>query len=435
MGQAKPLASRLPFHYAWVVIALTFLTTLTGAGIRSAAGVLIHPLEVDFGWNRALISSAHSINLLMYGVAAPISGRLTDRFGPRLAMLGSMGLLAVGVAGTLVMHTVWQFYVFWGIVSGLGAGGVASVLSAAVANRWFSARRGLALGILNSASSTGQLIFLPLLMAVIVAAGWRGGLALALLVVLAMLPIIYLWMRNDPEDIGLLPYGAAAAGLPAGPGPAAPAADAPLVPIWAAARKATFWYLSGAYFVCGATSAGLIGTHLIPHAIDHGFPEMTAAATVGIMGGMNFVGTLLAGWLSDRIDPRKILVFVFTLRGASLFMLPFVHNQTGLFAFGVIFGLDWFATVPPVMALTADTFGKRSVGSVYGWIFLSHQIGSAVAAIGAGSLRVALGDYQWAFLTGGLLALIGGALALGITPRRRQASDQGALQPTGTGRG
>ncbi len=420
----KNMPFSLPFYYGWLVLTLSFLTTLTGAGIRSSPAVLIHPLEMEFGWSRAAIASAISLNLLLFGVAAPISGWLLDRFGPRRVMLGSLSLLLVGVSATTVMQEFWHLVLLWGVVVGLGAGGVGSVLSATVANRWFVARRGLALGILNSASSTGQLIVIPLFMALIVTAGWRVGSFILATVCLLLIPLVFLWMRNDPADIGLEPYGSGKPGVSPGGGLAAlrgVSSSSDAVPLREVFTSSTFWLLAGSFFICGGTANGLIGTHLIPHSIDHGIPQVTAAATVGVMGGLNFVGTVLSGWMIDRVQPRKWLSLIFALRGVALFILPFVTDFSGLFVFAVIYGLDWFATVPPTIAITADTFGRHSVGRVYGWIFLSHQIGAALMATAAGAVRVWLGDYQFAFLAGGSLAMVGAGLALGIKPRREVA--------------
>ncbi len=418
--------SRLPlpvsFYYGWVVLTLSFLTTLTAAGIRAAPTVLIHPFEREFGWNRATISSAISINLLLFGVAAPISGWLLDRFGPRRVMIGSLFLLIFGVSATTIMREFWQLVLLWGFVVGLGAGGVGSVLSATVANRWFVARRGLVLGILNSASSTGQLIFLPMLMAVIVHAGWRVGSLIPVAVAITLIPLVFFWMCDDPADLGLEPYGTGEHAAPTGRlaslrGVPSASASVSLREVFS---SSTFWLLAGSFFICGGTANGLIGTHLIPHEIDHGIPQVTAATLLGVMGGLNFVGTVLSGWMTDRIEPRKWLSMVFALRGLSLFILPFVQHFSGLLLFAVIYGLDWFATVPPTVALTADTFGKQSIGRVYGWIFLSHQIGAALMALGAGAIRVWLGDYQVAFLTGGAIAMIAAGLALRIRPQHRE---------------
>ena len=411
----------VPFYYGWLVLVVSFLTTLVSAGIRSSPSVLIHPLETEFGWSRALISSAISVNLLLFGIAAPISGWLLDRFGPRRVMMSSLSLLVVGVTATTFMQQFWQFVLLWGIIVGLGAGGVGSVLSATVANRWFVTRRGLALGILNSASSTGQLIFLPLLMAVIVNGGWRFGSRILVVFALALIPLVFILMRDDPADVGLEPYGsgepvaASGASLASLRGVSKGASSIPLSEVF---KSSTFWLLAGSFFICGGTANGLIGTHLIPHEIDHGIPQVTAATLVGVMGGLNFVGTVFSGWMTDRVEPRKWLSMVFALRGVSLFILPFVTDFSGLLLFAVIYGLDWFATVPPTVALTADTFGRQSVGRVYGWIFLSHQIGAAIMASAAGAIRVWLGDYQFAFLAGGSIAMVAALLALQIRPQR-----------------
>lgn len=414
-----PLA--VPFYYGWIVLVISFLTTLVSAGIRSSPSVLIHPLELEFGWNRAVIASAISVNLLLFGVAAPISGWLLDRFGPRRVMMSSLSLLVIGVSATTFMAQFWQFVLLWGVVVGLGAGGVGSVLSATVANRWFVARRGLALGILNSASSTGQLIFLPLLMFVIQSGGWRFGSRILVVAALLLIPLIFLLMRDDPAEIGLEPFGSkesravSGASLASLRGASKTSGSIRLSEVF---TSSTFWLLAGSFFVCGGTANGLIGTHLIPHEIDHGIPQVTAATLVGVMGGLNFVGTVLSGWMTDRVEPRKWLSMVFALRGVSLFILPFVTDYSGLFLFAVIYGLDWFATVPPTVALTADTFGKQNIGKVYGWIFMSHQIGAAIMASAAGAIRVWLGDYHFAFLAGGCIAMVAAALALQIRPNR-----------------
>lgn len=424
----------LPFYYGWFVLSLCFLTTLTSAGVRSSPSVLIHPLEAEFGWSRALIASAVSMNLLLFGVAAPISGWAIDKFGPRKVMLGSLMMLVVGVSGTIAMTQFWQFFLVWGIIVGLGAGGVGSVLTATVGNRWFAARRGLALGILGSASSTGQIIFLPLFMAMITYAGWRMGSMALIVVALILLPLIYLFMRDDPSEIGLEPYGAGQPGAASGGGAASlrgmPAKNATITPREVISHP-TFWLLAGSFFVCGGTANGLIGTHLIPHEIEIGIPQIAAASLLGIMGGLNMVGTIFSGWMVDRIQPHKWLALVYALRGVSLLILPFVHDFTGLFVFAVIYGLDWFATVPPSMMITADTFGKQNVGKVYGWIFMSHQIGAAIMASAAGAVRTWLGDYHLAFFTGGFIAMIAATLALRIKLKPREAAPPPGAQAVG----
>jgi sugar phosphate permease len=273
------------------------------------------------------------------------------------------------------------------------------------------------LGILGSATSTGQLIFLPLFMAMITYAGWRMGSMTLIVVAIVLLPMIYLWMRDDPSEIGLEPYGAGQAAAAGSGGVAAlrgVRSGNATITLREVFGSSTFWLLAGSFFVCGGTANGLIGTHLIPHEIDNGIPQVTAASIVGIMGGLNFVGTVLSGWMTDKVQPKKWLAMVYALRGVSLLILPFVQDFKGLFLFAVIYGLDWFATVPPTMAITADTFGRQNIGKVYGWIFMSHQIGAAIMASAAGGLRTWMGDYQFAFLSGGVIAMLAAGLALQI---------------------
>ena len=422
-GKRPPIS--LPFYYGWFVLGICFLTTLTSAGVRSSPSVLIHPLEAEFGWSRTLIASAVSMNLLLFGVAAPLSGYLIDRFGPRKLMMGSLSLLIVGVSGTMAMTEFWQFFLVWGVIVGLGAGGVGSVLTATVGNRWFVARRGLALGILGSASSTGQIIFLPFFMAMITYAGWRWGSMTLIIVAMVLLPLIFLFMRNDPSEVGLEPYGAGQPGAASGGGAASlrgmPAKNATITAKEVVSHP-TFWLLAGSFFVCGGTANGLIGTHLIPHEIEIGIPQIAAASLLGIMGGLNMVGTIFSGWMIDKVQPQRWLALVYALRGLSLLILPFVHDFTGLVFFAIIYGLDWFATVPPSMAITADTFGRQNVGKVYGWIFMSHQIGAAIMASAAGAIRTWMGDYQFAFLSGGVIAMIAAGLALQIKMKPREAA-------------
>ncbi len=425
----------LPFFYGWFVVAICFLTTLTSAGVRSSPSVLIHPLEAEFGWSRATIAIAISMNLLLFGVAAPISGYLIDRYGPRKVMLGSLMLLIVGVSGTVAMNEFWQFFLVWGVIVGIGAGGVGSVLTATVGNRWFSARRGLALGILGSASSTGQLIFLPFFMAMIAYSGWRVGSMTLIVVAIMLLPLIFLFMRDDPADVGLQPYGAERSGAASSGGAASlrgMSAKNANITVRDVVGNPTFWLLCGSFFVCGGTANGLIGVHLIPHEIEIGIPQITAASLVGVMGALNIVGTTFSGWMVDRIQPHKWLALVYALRGVSLLILPFVHDFSGLLVFAVIYGLDWFATVPPSMAITADTFGKQNVGKVYGWIFMSHQIGAAIMASGAGAVRDYVGDYNIAFLSGGVIAMLAAGMASQIKPISKEAvPPPTSVQPAG----
>ena len=416
--------SATPFFYGWVVVALSFLAVLTAAGIRSAPSVLIHPLEAEFGWSRAAIASAASLNLLLYGLTAPAGGWLIDRVGPRRVVLASLAAIAAGLTGTVFIRELWQLVTLWGIVLGI-ATGVTPSLGPSVATRWFVGRRGLAIGILTNANATGQVIFVPLIMAVIVASGWRSALMVIAAASVVLIPAVLLWMRDNPEDVGLEPYGRASGSL--SPQTHNAYASRDFRPFSASSmlevfRTSNFWLLSACFFVCGVTSNGLIGTHLIPHSIERGIPQVTAAAALGIMGGASFVGTTFAGWLVDRVDPRKVLAAAYMFRGSSLFILPYVSESWGLFVFAVIYGLDWFASGPPTTTLIAHTYGQERVGRLFGLIFVFHQLGGALAAIAGGWARMHFGDYQYAFLAGGIMGLIAAALALTIRMSGRPAS-------------
>lgn len=401
------MCQRYGIYYGWIVVAVTFLTVLASAGLRQIPAVVIKPLEAEFGWDRASISLAVAISLIAYGLGSPFSGKLIDRFGPRTVTLWALGLTLVGAAGMLTMGSLWELVAWWGVVIGVGTGALALVLGATVANRWFVTHRGLATGLLGAGVSAGQLIFIPLMMALTLSYGWRAPVALSLAVLAVLiLPLTVLLVRDRPGDLGLLPLGARES-------EAGSAVAAPTTTMSQAVRTADFWLLAGSFFVCGVTTNGLIGTHLVPHAVEHGFTEYTAAGALAVLGGMNVVGTTVSGFLTDRYDPRMLLAVYYGLRSAALLLLPLVNEPVGLTIFAIVFGLDWVATVPPTVALTADRFGRASVGTVFGWVFCSHQIGAAFASYAGGLARVWLGDYQIAFV----IAAIMGFIAAGISTR------------------
>jgi MFS family permease len=344
------------------------------------------------------------------------------RVGPRRVMLISLLCIAAGVAASTQIQTVFHLYLLWGVVVGVGTGSTALVLSATVVNRWFTTQRGLALGLLGAASSTGRLVFLPLLAMVVTALGWQAvGWVVAGCLLLLAVPLVALLMRDAPAALGLAPYGTGhdvASGSPT----TTPAPEAPLVPLWSALHQGDFWRLWLTFAICGATTNGLIGTHLIPHAIDQGLSAVAAATTLAMMGILDIVGTLGSGWLSDRYDKRVLLAAYYGLRGLALLYLPYADDLTTLALFGVVYGLDWIATVPPTVGLATDIFGPRSGPILFGWVFFGHQVGAALAAYGGGLLRVWLGTYHIAFTTAGLLALGAAVLVLTIRQGRRPVS-------------
>lgn len=405
------------FHYAWVVVAVTFLALLVASSVRAAPGILITPLEKEFGWDRAAISAAIAMSILTFGLGGPISGTLVNRFGPRKVILFGCASIAAGLVAFLQLRDIWQFFLFWGVIVGIGTGAVGNVLGATVAHRWFRTHRGLIIGAFGAATSTGQLLFIPAMAALTDIQGWRSAIMLLVAACLIVLVPVAIFMRDRPEDMGARAYGEQLVISEEDK-----AADTRTTPLRVAVRTTDFWLLAGSFFICGYTSNGLVGTHLIPHAIEHGFTTVTAASAVGLMGAMNIVGTLGSGWLSDRFDNRKLLAGYYTFRAISLSVLPLIFDVQGLYIFAFVYGLDWIATVPPTANLVAGIFGRASLGTIYGWVFFSHMVGAALAAYLGGYAHTLLGDYHLMFISAALFGIVAAGLALRIQAPGRAAT-------------
>jgi MFS family permease len=400
-------SNKRTFFYGWVVVAAAFVVLLITAGIRNTSTVILKPLEAEFGWSRGEISFSFMLSLIAFGFGGPLGGWLMNKLGPRRLTLASMAILVVGILPMLYLKSIWQLHVFWGVLVGIGTGAVSGTLAAAVSLRWFVRHQGLVLGALGAAGAAGQLIFLPLLIDMAQTSGWRSVMVLLAWAVAVTLAIALLLMRDRPEVMGQTALGAEA-------GPAGPAVPVHKTPLREAVKTKDFWLLAASFFVCGYTTNGLIGSHLLPHAIEHGFAPAQISWALGLMGAMNIVGTMASGWLSERFDNRKLLAIYYTFRGLSLAVLPWVLRIDEMFVFAIVYGLDWIATVPPTVKLTARRFGKDSVGVLYGWIFCSHMIGAGLAAWLGGVVRDALGDYTLMFLSAAVMGLIAAALSMGI---------------------
>lgn len=400
-------------HYGWIIVVVTFLALLASAGVRTAPSVIIKPLEAEFGWNRADISLAVAVSLFAFGFGAPLGGSLVDRFGPRRVMLAGLALIGLGLAPLAGLAELWQLHILWGLVVGVGTGAVTNVLGATVALRWFNQYRGVILGIFGAAAAAGQLIFVPSLIALATSSGWRAVItALAIAVAAVLVPVLLL-MRNRPQDMNLEPVGEATA--------ASANVDTRATPLREAVRSRDFWLLAASFFICGYTTNGLIGTHLLPHTLEHGFVETDISWALALMGVMNIVGTTASGWLSDRYDNRKLLAMYYGFRGLSLAALPFILEMRGMLLFAIVYGLDWVATVPPTVNLTARHFGRGSLGTLYGWIFCSHMIGAGLASYAGGWFRDNLGDYHLIFISAAVMGIIASALSLRIRDGHRAA--------------
>jgi sugar phosphate permease len=402
-------------HYAFVVAGLTFLVLLVGAGMRAVPGVFVVPFEQEFGWSRATISLAVGVCIGLYGLTAPFSAAMMDRFGIRGTMLGALASIGTALALLPLMTKSWHLIALWGVMIGLGIGFVANVMAAIVATRWFVEKRGTVMGVLTSATAAGQLLFLPPLAIIAATWGWRAMALTLAAAVLALIPLVFWLMRDRPEDLGIRAYGEGPDAKPNAP----PATGNPIRNAFAALffglRRRDFYLLAGTFFICGASTNGLIGTHLVPACIDNGIPEVMAASLLASMAIFNFIGATGSGWLSDRVDCRILLCVYYGLRGLSLMFLPFSFDTFyTLSIFAVFYGLDWIATVPPTVKLIGQSFGREKTAVMYGWITCCHQLGGASAAFFGGVLRVNFDTYMHAFMISGLLCLIAAVLALFI---------------------
>ncbi|XHM96035.1 MFS transporter [Peterkaempfera sp. SMS 1(5)a] len=412
-SDARP-AARL--HYAWIVAAVALLVLVGSAGFRSTPGLMMESLHHEFGWSHGVISSAVSVNLALYGLTAPFAAALMDRFGVRLVVTAALLMISAGSGLTIFMNTSWQLVLCWGVLVGLGSGAMAGAFATTVSGRWFSARRGLVTGVLTAGGAAGNLVFLPLLAWLVDQHGWRSASVVVSLCATAVAVPVVLLMRERPADLGLLPYGAETAPPPVAGGAALSRA---LTVLAGAVRIRAFWLLAGSFAICGATTAGLVGTHFVPAAHDHGMPATTAAGLLSMVGVFDVVGTVASGWFTDRYDSRRLLIAYYGLRGASLIFLPQLFSadlKPGMLAFIIFYGLDWVATVPPTIALCREWFGEDAP-IVFGWVLACHQLGAAVVASAAGVARDRLGDYDAAWYAAGALCAVAVVLCLAL--RRR----------------
>lgn len=407
------------------VAAVTFVALLAAAGLRSAPSVLMVPLEVHFGWDRATISATAAVGIFLYGLVGPFAAALMQSFGIRRTMIAGLTLMAASTFASQWMTQSWHYLLAWGVLSGIGSGAITMVLGAAVVNRWFAARQGLVMGLFSASTATGALVFLPVLAWMTSAGAWKPVVLTVSLVCLALIPLVAFLVPERPADVGAARYGEAADAPPA-PGKQAIDPALAIKVLARAARSPTFWLLFGTFFVCGLTTNGLVGTHLIAYCGDHGIAPVAAAGLLSMMGLFDLIGTTASGWLTDRYDPRRLLFVYYALRGLSLLALPFIDfDATSLAIFAIFYGLDWIATVPPTVAITNRAFGERDAPIVFGWVMVGHQIGAATAALGAGVIREAWGSYAPAFLIAGAFGVVAGFAAL-ILPARRSAQPQPA---------
>ena len=414
-AMAPAASHHRPFgpKYAFVVVGVIFVCLLISAGVRGAPGVLMQPLEKAFGWDRASISGSAAIGIFFYGLVGPFAAALMESFGLRRTLIGALILMSGSIALSLLMTETWQLMATWGFLSGLGTGCVAVVLGAVVVNRWFVTRRGLIMGLLTASTATGNLIFMPVLAWIAEHGGWQPVVTVIAIACAALIPLVYLLVPERPASIGQLPFGAHPDTPPLPPRQAGAMLHAAFGALGRAIHKPAFWYLFATFFICGFTTNGLVGTHLISLCGDHGIVESKAAGLLALMGFFDLFGTTASGWLTDRFDSRKLLFMYYGLRGLSLIYLPYSDFSIySLTIFGVFYGLDWIATVPPTLRLATDNFSDRDAAVVFGWIAAGHQLGAASASFFGGYLRTVQGDYLDAFVLAGLTAIAAALISL-----------------------
>jgi sugar phosphate permease len=421
----EALPSPKKLHYGWIVVAVSFVAMLVAAGTRSAPSVLMVPWESEFGWSRATISFAIAVQLMIFGIVGPFSAGFIDRFGLRRTMVAGLAMMTLGMVMLPFVNAAWELQPILGVFLGLTTGALAMVMAAMVASRWFVERRGLVMGLLSGSTAAGQLIFLPSFAQAVVHLGWRPAVFIGAAVLVAAIPLVWIFMRDTPREIGLKPFGAALDAPDVPPPVRANPFTAAFIALGKGSQHRDFWLLSGSFFVCGASTIGLIGTHFISACLDHGIPETTAAGILGAMGVCNVIGTTASGWLSDRFDNRLLLCWFYASRGTSLLFLPYALDMAGpwgIALFGLFYGLDWIATVPPTVKLTTAAFGQQQTAVVYGWIMVMHQVGSAMAAYGSGLLRTLAGNYTDAFWISGGLCMIAAIMVLRIGRKNPSAA-------------
>ncbi|MFI4926132.1 MAG: MFS transporter [Burkholderiales bacterium] len=412
---------RRGIHYAWVVAAVTFLAMLITSAALGLPGAMLQPLSREFGWTTEQLSSVFAVRFALFGLLGPFAAVFIMRFGLRRVVAIALTIIGVTIALATQVTQLWQLFLLWGLLLGFGTGTVAMVLGAIVANRWFTQRRGLVMGLLAGSTATGQLIFLPIAAWLIEHLGWRYAVLPVCGAAVVVTALVLLLMQDKPADLGLQAYGESQAAAT----PAAAAAPAlgfmgPFKVLAEAVRNRTFWVLAGTFFICGLSTNGLLQTHFISLCGDRGLGPVPAASVLSLMGVFDLFGTTLSGYLSDRFDNRKLLLAYYGLRGLSLLWLPYSDfTLVGLSLFAAFYGLDWIATVPPTVKLSAVEFGKERAGLVFGWIFAAHQLGAATAAYAAGLSRTVWLTYDPALFGAGFACLLA---AVGVLAIRKQAA-------------
>lgn len=394
---------KLQIHYAWVIVSITFLTLLAVQGVRLSFGAFIEPWEQDFSMDRGTVSLISTLSFIIYGVSQPIAGKLIDRWGARMILSVSTFLVGICIFLTAFIQYSWQLFILYGLIS-VGVGGASNVAATVVVTNWFNEKRGFAFGLMEAGFGAGQMLLVPGSLMLIHWLDWKSTvIILGAFLVIVVFPTVGLFLRNRPQEKGMTPLG----GSEKEEGAADENKPFASFSIWTAFRMRKFWLLILPFAICGFTTTGLMDTHLIPIAHDHGFSTTVTSAAVSILAGFNIIGILISGVVADHWSSRKMLFILYAVRAISIGILLFSHNTVLLLIFAVLFGLVDFATVAPTQLLATKYFKNYSVGLILGWLFLSHQIGSALGAYLPGLFYSETGNYSPSFYLS--LVLLAGA--------------------------
>ena len=393
-------------HYGWVMAGLVFLMTIMASAVSSTPQLIILPITEEYNWQISDITNAIGLMFFTLACLAPFSGALILNLGVTPVVLIALGLNIIGLGLSIISFEKWHFLITIGIFLGAASGIIGLGLTATVASRWFIKRRGLVVGFLTAAFAAGQLLFVPLMAWITTVVDWRFALLIPIMGSLISSVLFLFFGKNWPSDLNLTPFGGRTIEKP----PEKVSQNAVLVSfqvLKSATTQPAFWILSATFFICGLSSTGIVGQHFIPFCADNNVGIVAASSYLAIMGIFNFIGTIGSGWLSDRFDNYKLLMWFYGLRALSLIYLPFSGFEFfTLLLWAMFFGLDFIATVPPTVKLTSKYFGTINGPVLFGWIFAAHQMGSAIAASSAGWSRDTILTYMPSFVVAGLLSLL-----------------------------
>ncbi|MFR9800597.1 MFS transporter [Streptomyces sp. MS06] len=413
-----PPSPRAGLHRAWVIAVVAGAAIVTAGAFTTVPGLLITPLHQEYAWDRGQIALAASVNMVLFGFTAPFAAALMERAGIRRVVVGALLLVTVGALLTSVMASPWQLVLYWGVLVGLGSGCLTMTFAALITGRWFARRRGLVTGALSASSHLGQLVFLPLLAWAVDRYDWQPPVVTLALVALVVCALVALLLRDHPADIGARPYGGGQ--FVPKPAPVQGAARRSVKVLSNAARTGTFWLLAGMFIICGASTNGIMWSNWVPAAHDHGMHATIAASLLSLIGVFSSLGAVLSGWLTDRVDPRRLLVVYFTVRALTLLALPHVLTasvQPPLIAFCVVYGLVDVATVPPVIALSQRAYGDDGP-IVFGWANSAHQLGAGTSAFLGAEARDLFGTYNVVWPALSVVCLVAALMALTVRTQR-----------------